>query len=155
AALDRAIKSTIIGDLRSWNSARGIPILFVTHSPEEAFALGERVIVIEAGQILAQGMPHEVLTAPRHETIAQIVGFENVFDASVIALHENQGTMLCCLQNSACLLEVPLTRAQAGDPVRIAIRAGDIMIAAERPRALSARNSVRGKIRSLRREGVR
>ncbi len=153
-ALDRATRSKIIGDLRAWNAARPIPILFVTHSPEEAFALGERVVVIEAGQIVAQGMPQEVLTSPRHETIAQIVGFENVFDAAVIALHEHQGTMLCQLQDGRCELEVPLIRAQAGSAVRVAIRAGDIMIAAQRPHGLSARNTLRGRIRSIRREGV-
>ncbi len=155
AALDRATKSKIIDDLRAWNTARSIPILFVTHSPEEAFALGERVVVIEAGQVVAQGMPQEVLAAPRHETVAQIVGFENVFDAEVTALHENQGTMLCRLEGADCELEVPLTRAGAGAPVRVAIRAGDIMVAAERPRGLSARNTLRGRIESIRREGVR
>jgi molybdate transport system ATP-binding protein len=155
AALDRATKSKIIDDLRAWNTARSIPILFVTHSPEEAFALGERVVVIEAGRVVAQGMPQEVLAAPRHETVAQIVGFENVFDAEVTALHENQGTMLCRLDGADCELEVPLTRAGVGAPVRVAIRAGDIMIAAGRPHGLSARNTLRGRIRSIRREGVR
>jgi len=154
AALDRATKSKIIDDLRTWNALRSIPILFVTHSPEEAFALGERVVVIEAGQIVAQGMPQEVLTSPRHETVAQIVGFENVFDAVVTALHENQGTMLCQLDRAGCELEVPLTGAGVGSPVRIAIRAGDIMIAAERPHGLSARNTLRGRVASVRREGV-
>jgi|SRR5579875_474500 molybdate transport system ATP-binding protein len=155
AALDRATRSKIIDDLRAWNAVRSIPILFVTHSPEEAFALGERVVVIEAGRMVAQGMPQEVLAAPRHETVAQVVGFENVFDAKVTALHENQGTMLCRLDGADCELEVPLTRAGLGAPVRVAIRAGDIMVAAERPRGLSARNTLRGRIGAIRREGVR
>jgi molybdate transport system ATP-binding protein len=154
AALDTATKAKIIDDLRSWNDARSIPIVFVTHSPEEAFALGERVVVIEAGQVVAQGMPQEVLTSPRHETVAQIVGFENVFDATVTTLNERQGTMLCQLQASDRNLEVPLIRTSVGSAVRIAIRAGDIMIAAERPHGLSARNTLRGRIQSIRREGV-
>lgn len=155
AALDKPTKSKIIADLRAWNAARSIPILFVTHSPEEAFALGERVVVIEAGQIVAQGMPQDVLAAPRHETVAQIVGFENVFDAVVSEFHEHQGTMLCRLEDSGCELEVPLIRADLGSTVRIAIRAGDIMIAAERPQGLSARNTLRGRVASIRRQGVR
>ncbi len=153
-ALDTATKAKILDDLRAWNTARSIPIVFVTHSPQEAFALGERVVVIEAGLVVAQGMPHEVLTQPRHETVAQIVGFENVFDATVIALNEHQGTMLCQLQGSDRNLEIPLIRTSAGSPVRIAIRAGDIMIAAERPHGLSARNTLRGRIQTIRREGV-
>ena len=153
-ALDNAAKSRILDDLRAWNAAHSIPIVFVTHAPEEAFALGERVVVLEAGRIVAHGMPQEVLATPRHETVAQIVGFENVFDAAVTALHENQGTMVCQLERTDCELEVPLIRAGIGDPVRIAIRAGDIMISAERPHGLSARNTLHGRIQSIHREGV-
>ena len=56
------------------------PIIYVTHSREEVFALGERVIVLENGRPVAQGTPHEVMTAPRLETVAQLAGFENIFD---------------------------------------------------------------------------
>ena len=49
AALDAATKAKILDDLRRWNQAHGIPILYVTHSREEVMALGERVIVIRPG----------------------------------------------------------------------------------------------------------
>src|ERR1700722_3356891 len=154
-ALDNATKSKILDDLRAWNSSHDIPILYVTHSPEEAFALGERVVVLEDGRILAQGMPQHVLTTPRHETIAQVVGFENVFDATVKSIADTQGTMLCQLTGSTTQLEVPLGHAESGSQVRIAIRAGDIIIASDQPHNLSARNSFPGKVQSIRREGVR
>ena len=155
AALDNAAKSKILDDLRAWNAAHEIPILYVTHSPAEAFALGERVVVLDGGRILAQGMPQYVLTTPRHETIAQVVGFENVFDATVRSIAEAQGTMLCQLDGSTTQLEVPLGHAEPGEQVRIAIRAGDIIVAAERPHGLSARNAFPGRVISIRREGVR
>jgi molybdate transport system ATP-binding protein len=154
SALDAASKSKILDDLRNWNAAHGIPILYVTHSPQEAFAVGEHVVVLQSGRILAQGTPQEVLSKPRHETIAQIVGFENVFDATVRSVDEAHGTMTCQLEDSPIQLEVPLGQAEPGAPVRIAIRAGDIILAAEQPHGLSARNAFRGKIVSMRREGV-
>jgi molybdate transport system ATP-binding protein len=156
-ALDHATKATILDDLRHWNVGHRIPIVYVTHSPEEAFALGEHVVVVEAGRVIGRGRPQDVLTAPRHETIAQIVGFENVFDAVVLAVHEKQGTMLCRLgrgDSDGCELEVPLARAEVGSRVRVAIRAGDIIIATERPHAISARNTFKGRIVDLKREGV-
>jgi molybdate transport system ATP-binding protein len=106
-ALDAATKSRIVDDLRDWNRAHGIPILYVTHDRSEAFALGERVIFLEAGRVIAEGTPQEVLDAPRHETVAQLAGFENVFDATVTALHEHDGTMTCRL------LPPPTVRSQA------------------------------------------
>ncbi len=153
-ALDAATKSKILDDLRIWNAAHEIPILYVTHSPAEAFTLGERVVVIESGRILADGTPNDVLASPRHETIAQVVGFENVFDATVRSIAESRGTMLCQLDGGATELEVPLGRAETGSRVRVAIRAGDIIVAAERPHGLSARNAFQGRVESVRREGV-
>jgi molybdate transport system ATP-binding protein len=154
AALDSATKGRILDDLRAWNEAHRIPILYVTHSREEVFALGERVLVLERGRVLAQGTPHEVMGAPRQETIAQLVGFENIFDASVVAAHEDRGTMTCRLVGSQIDLETPLMRAEQDSQLRIGIRAGDILLATQRPEGLSARNLLPGRVTSVVRRDV-
>ena len=75
AALDSPTKSKIIDDLRRWNQAHRIPILYVTHAREEVLALGERVLVMEEGRIIAQGAPHEVLGAPLAGNRGAVGGF--------------------------------------------------------------------------------
>jgi molybdate transport system ATP-binding protein len=155
AALDAITKSAIVADLRAWNAAHGIPIIYVTHSLEEAFAVGEAVVVLESGKIIARGSPLEVLDAPRQETIAQLAGFENIFAATVAAIHEDRGTMTCALSGSAMELEVPLTHAATDTQLRVAIRAGDIMIATQRPHHISARNVFVGTIAAIRTKGHR
>ena len=72
--------------MRKWNQKHQIPILYVTHSREEVFAQGERVMILQDGKIVAHGTPHEVMTAPFLEVVAQLAGFENVFDAVVEAV---------------------------------------------------------------------
>lgn len=62
--------------------------------------------------------------------------------------------MLCRLDAAETQVEVPLSRVDVGAKIRIAIRAGDIIIAGEFPRALSARNIVPARIISLGREGA-
>jgi len=154
AALDAPRKSRILDDLRHWNQQHQIPILYVTHSREEVFALGERVLVLDAGRIIAQGAPHEVLGAPQQETVAQLAGCENIFDATVESIHADRGTMTCQLGGSEgknVLLETPLVRAEPGSPLRIGIRAGDILLAIALPVGLSARNVIPGKLISLER----
>jgi molybdate transport system ATP-binding protein len=155
AALDAATKARILDDLRRWNQAHRIPILYVTHSREEVIALGERVLVLEQGRIIAQGTPHDVLSAPLQETVAQLAGFENIFDAKVDFVHEDRGTMTCRVTGnkpgSFVLLETPLIRAQPGSLVRVGIRAGDILLAIAKPEGLSARNVIPGQIVSLER----
>jgi len=154
AALDAPTKSKIIDDLRLWSQEHPVPILYVTHSREEVFALGEQVLVLEDGRLIAQGTPHEVMTAPRQESVAQLVGFENILDANVIAVHPDRGTMTCRLSNSRVELETPLVRAEIGALLRVGIRAGDILLATVRPQGLSARNIIAGRVVSLEQHDV-
>jgi molybdate transport system ATP-binding protein len=149
AALDAATKSKILEDLRAWNHEHRIPVVYVTHSREEVFALGEQVIMLDKGRAIAQGTPHEVMTVPRQETVAQLAGFENIFDATVNAAHEERGTMVCQLAGSKIELETPLVRAEVGSTLKIAIGAGDILLASREPSGLSARNILPGSIVSL------
>jgi molybdate transport system ATP-binding protein len=131
--------------------------LYVTHSREEVVALGERVLVLEEGRIIAQGTPHEVMRAPVQETVAQLAGFENIFDATVYLVHEDRGTLTCRLSGpdgKFVLLETPLIRAEAGSRLRIGIRAGDILLASAKPVGLSARNVMAGIVRSLERRDM-
>jgi molybdate transport system ATP-binding protein len=149
AALDAVTKAKIVEDLRAWNQEHRIPVVYVTHSRDEVFALGERVIVLENGRPIAEGTPHQVMSAPQNETVAQLAGFENIFDATVVAAHEDRGTMACQLAGSNVELETPLVRAQAGSQLRVGIRAGDILLASLEPQGLSARNIFPGKVVAL------
>lgn len=152
--LDAELKSAIVEDLRAWNAAKRIPILYVTHSREEVDALGERVIAIDNGRVLSHGAPMDVLDAPRRKRLAQAAGFENLLSASVLDLREPDGVMRVRLAESRCEIEVPLAHASAGDRVQIAIRAGDILLASQYPHGLSARNVLAGKILSLEQRGA-
>jgi molybdate transport system ATP-binding protein len=154
SGLDADLKSSIIDDLRVWNGAHKIPILYVTHSRDEVDALGERVIAMERGRIVSEGTPREVLDAPRRRRLAQAAGFENLLSGTVVDLREPDGVMRVRLAGEDCEIEAPLAHAAPGDQVRIAIRAGDILLATEAPRALSARNVLGGKILSLERRGT-
>jgi len=152
--LDAELKAAIVDDLRAWNTAKRIPILYVTHSREEVDALGERVLAMENGHIVSAGAPMEVLDVPRRKKLAQAAGFENLLNGVVLDLRETDGVMRVRLEESACEIEVPLGYAVAGDRVKVAVRAGDILLAVERPIGLSARNIMEGRIVSLGQRGT-
>jgi len=63
SGLDADLKNSIFADLRAWNEANRIPILYVTHDRAEVDALGERVVAMDDGKIIRQGSPREVLDA--------------------------------------------------------------------------------------------
>ncbi len=149
SGLDAAIKARLMDDLRESIARRRIPVLYVTHDRGEVFALGERMVFLHEGKVVAEGLPHEVLGAPRLEPVALAAGFENIFDATVVESHEEQGTMTCRLGQTAVHLEAPLGRFAPGAALRLAVRAGDILVAAAPPSGLSARNILAGRISAL------
>ena len=153
-ALDSVTKSRILDDLRRWNAGNAVPILYVTHDREEVYALGDRVLVLDAGRVIADGTPGEVLSRPERESVAQLAGFENIFDCETVAVHPEQGTMTCRIAGSALQLEVPLTRMAGGDGIQVGIRAGDVLLSSAEPRGLSARNVLPGTIASLQQHDV-
>ncbi len=152
--LDARLKTAIVDDLRAWNAAWRIPIVYVTHSREEVDALGERVIAMDHGCVVSEGTPMEVLDAPRRKRLAQSAGFENLLSGNVVDLREADGVMRVRLGESACEIEVPLGYAAAGDRVRVAIRAGDILLATTKPENLSARNILEGRIVTMETRGT-
>jgi molybdate transport system ATP-binding protein len=154
SALDLPVRMKIADDLRRSIQSFPIPVLYVTHNRDEVFMLGERMLVLENGKLIAQGTPHEVLSAPRGETVAQLAGFENIFDAQVTSIHEDRGTMTCRVgsqrfESAQVELETPLVRAEAGSHLRVGISAGDILLATSAPVGLSARNILPGRVLSL------
>lgn len=152
AALDLPVRMKIADDLRRSIQNLPIPVLYVTHNRDEVFMLGERLLVLENGRLMAQGTPHEVLSAPRGETVAQLAGFENIFDAQVTSVHEERGTMTCRIFSPPATgveLETPLVRAEIGTTLRVGISAGDILLATSAPAGLSARNVLPGRLLSL------
>lgn len=153
-ALDLPVRMKIAEDLRRSVQDLPVPVLYVTHHRDEVFMLGEKLLVLENGKLIAQGTPHDVLSAPRGETIAQLAGFENIFDARVVAIHEERGTMTCSVgserfESAQVELETPLVRADQGSKLRVGISAGDILLATAAPVGLSARNVLPGRLLSL------
>jgi molybdate transport system ATP-binding protein len=99
------------------------------------------------------GSPQEVLSSPARSAIARLVGFENLLRCEAVSEHPEQGTMSCRITGTEVVLEAPLTRVQ-GSAIAVGIRAGDILLAVERPVGISARNVLLGTIDSLEQRGV-
>ncbi len=151
--LDAALRLAILQDLRAWNAASRIPILYVTHNREEVDAIGERVVALINGHVQESGAPRAVLDAPRSVALAQAAGFENLLPAHVVEHRPVDGVMRVALDSGNCELEIPLGAEPPGAAVQVAIRAGDILLATEAPRALSARNILPGTLESLEARG--
>ena len=152
SALDPGTKSHIMDDLRTWITDREIPVLYVTHSREEVFAMAAQVIALDNGRVVGHGTPREVLGGPQHESIAEWSALENIFEGVIISTHEAQGTMT--FRTGSLDLEIPLGRAKSGDHIRVGVSAHDILLAVAPPHGLSARNIIQGRVLRMKQHDV-
>ena len=78
AGLDRARRDRLVDDLPGVLAAGGTTAVLVTHDHDEAFALADRIAVMDAGRILRIDRPHALYADPRTETVARFLGHTNI-----------------------------------------------------------------------------
>jgi molybdate transport system ATP-binding protein len=74
AALDVTTRAEVRRELRSQLSEFDGVCVVVTHDPLDAYALAERVVILEGGRVSQAGPLHEVTTQPRSRYVADLVG---------------------------------------------------------------------------------
>ena len=143
AALDMELRRELGAELRATVRQLNVPVIMVTHSREEALALGDTVQVIDAGRTVAVGPPLTVLEQPGRGRVARLVGVENLLEMRVAARLPQDGTMVCDAGEHS--LETPLADGCAvGDTVTVGVRASDIILASGPLPQSSARNTWAG-----------
>lgn len=84
-ALDRPLRERLVEELRDVFARLELTVVAVTHDQREAFALADRLVVMDAGRLLQVGPPVEVWSAPSTARVARLLGFTNVAPARVEA----------------------------------------------------------------------
>ena len=77
AALDPSSREALLRDFHRTVKGLGVTVVLVTHDRHEAFALAQRVAVLDGGRLAQIGNRDEVFHHPISERVAAIVGFEN------------------------------------------------------------------------------
>ena len=83
AALDNETRRTCAADLKKLHS-KGLSIVLVTHSLEEAKTLGTRITVVRGGKVIQTGTADDVFAFPKDEATARFLGFENILDGRAV-----------------------------------------------------------------------
>jgi molybdate transport system ATP-binding protein len=138
AALDAARKAEVLPFLSRLRDRLRIPLLYVTHALDEVDQLADTLVLMQAGRVLASG-PLEALSART--------------DLPLLAARQDAGVVLSCrvLDHAAArgltrlgfpggTLLVPLLEDPPGTRLRLRLRARDISLATEEPRAVSVQN---------------
>lgn len=92
SALDPFLRLRMRIELKRLQRELGITFLHVTHSQDEALALADKIVVMNAGKIEQVGSAADVFNKPKTEFVARFMGGHNVFamDGGPIAIRADK-----------------------------------------------------------------
>jgi putative spermidine/putrescine transport system ATP-binding protein len=118
--LDAKLRQEMRMDLVEILKRVGITTIFVTHDQEEAFALSDRVAIMNHGRIEQIGAPHEVYEEPATAFVVKFLGETNVLPGRVAMM---EGPSLVCDIGGYLVRSVRKASVAPGDRVEVIVRA--------------------------------
>ncbi|WP_416984977.1 ABC transporter ATP-binding protein [Streptomyces sp. T028] len=119
--LDAKLREQARAWLKRLQVELGITTVYVTHDQEEALALSDRIAVMEGGNMIQIGTPHEIYERPAAPAVAAFVGRCNFLTGRVTGQEGTRHRIL--LDCSADTVQVESDRSvPGGDSVTVAIR---------------------------------
>ncbi len=118
ANLDRLLREELAEELRTILKRVGVATLFVTHDQQEAFALADRLLVLNQGRVEQEGTPSAVYEQPANGFVATFLGLNNL--VAVAELDAATGRVTTALGVFA--LPPATVAAHLGRPTQLLIR---------------------------------
>ena len=134
SALDYKLRRAMQLEIKRLQRRLGITFVFVTHDQEEAFAMSDRVVVMNQGRIEQIGTPQEIYEEPSNLYVARFVGEINILPARIMSV-PGEGIYIADISGRRFTLRTSRPFA-AGDRVNVLLRPEDIRVYAhddERP----------------------
>jgi len=142
SALDAKLRQHMLIELDRIHDEIGITFIYVTHDQQEALSVSDRLAVMNQGDILQTGTPHEIYESPATDFVARFIGETNLFDGTItsvekIKLQDYEGVT----EYMACL-DIPelgkikvtsVDEVKTGQLVSFTIRPEKIVISKEKP----------------------
>lgn len=115
--LDAKLRRHVRDEIRALQQRLGVTTVYVTHDQEEAMAVSDRIVVMQAGRIAQDGTAVELYDRPRSAFIASFLGEANVFDCQTVKCQD--GSFVAEIKN----LQIPVARSDIGaGPAKLVVR---------------------------------
>src|SRR5262249_5689646 len=119
--LDAKLRANTTIELRELQKRLKITSVYVTHDQEEALAISDRVIVMNAGTIEQDGRPEEIYNRPHSAFVADFVGSANLITGRV-RRHSNRSGPIVFQVGDEVSLNAYAFHTPTGHETRIAVR---------------------------------
>ncbi len=147
ASLDRQRKLEILPLIERLARELTVPVVYVSHAIEEVTRLAAKVVLLDAGKVIAQGPPEDVFAAAAMAQDDDRFGLVSVISGQLGQYDETFA--LCPLEHPAGRVFLTGRIGEPGQFVRVIVRATDVALATQRPRSLSIRNVLTGTITAV------
>jgi iron(III) transport system ATP-binding protein len=74
ANLDRPLKRAMLDEIEKTKERERVTVLFVTHNPDEALSVADRLLIMHQGTIIQHGTPQEVYRNPALPFVVYLLG---------------------------------------------------------------------------------
>ena len=88
SALDAPLRSVLRREVAALRRRLDVTALFVTHDLSEAYALADRIVVMDDGHVLQEGPRADVFDAPASRRVAELTEVRNMIPGEVVAFAE-------------------------------------------------------------------
>jgi molybdate transport system ATP-binding protein len=149
SALDAATRAALRRELRGLLTTLRTPAVVVTHDRIEALALGDDVVVMDAGRMLQCGPTADVFSRPATVDAARVVGVETVERGRIVG---EQGGLATVRIGDAHVQG--LSPAGSGGDVVVLLRAEDVVLDRGAGAQSSGRNRLPGRVVDVIDEGA-
>jgi molybdate transport system ATP-binding protein len=151
SALDHQRKQEILPFFERLHAELDIPMLYVSHSPDEVARLADYLVLLEAGQVQASGPIAEMLTRA-DLPLAHDQDAGAIIDASVTELDADYH--LASVAFAGGHFSIAEQKLSVGDNVRLRILARDVSLTLERQTGTSILNIIPVTVTALNEENA-
>ena len=148
AALDMELKERILPYLFRIRATK-TRMIYVTHNVGEAIALADEAVVLREGCVEARGAPRELLAMSALGSMDPEVRFDNVFDGTISARDDEEGTATFSPARGGCLVVTATPDLVTGVGATFTVAAEDVLVATHALEGISARNVLEARLVSV------
>jgi len=150
ASLDRASKQDILPYLEAVYNELEIPVIYVSHTPEEVARLAHHLILLQDGQVVATGPIHDMLT---RLDLPLAHGSDAASIVETVVTGHDEKYHLTHLKFGEGHLTVTRGTRQLGDPVRLWLPAHAVSLTLRHQSNTSIRNIFPATVEEINAEG--
>ncbi|MDR2630205.1 MAG: ABC transporter ATP-binding protein [Spirochaetaceae bacterium] len=138
SALDAKLRQHMLIELDQIHDKIGITFIYVTHDQQEALSVSDRIAVMNQGNVLQVGTPHDIYESPATDFVARFIGETNLFNASVTSVEkldrsEVEYMAYLSIPELGNIKVTTVDEVRPGQQVSFTIRPEKILISKEKP----------------------